>query len=132
MRTFFRHFFKQNMKTPADVCASGADETNEVQPHADQQGTIAPWEIVLITLLDAYAISFGGGMTFLTWFSRCPFWLSNLIVTVLLVAVLNYLILPVAQHLLRRWHTSRHRVGTHTINPVVEGEERGEDLCVTA
>lgn len=132
MRAVFRRFFKQNMTIPADVYASGVDETNEAQAHAHQQGTIAPWETVLITLLAAYAISFGGGITFLTWFPRCPFWLSNTVVTVLLVAILNYVILPVVQHLLRRWHSPRRQVGTHTTTPAAEGEERGEDVCVTA
>jgi hypothetical protein len=77
-------------------------------PHASTQAAIPKWKQSLITILPAWLISSILAPVLGACFPQCPFVLMNLVVTVILVLVLTYFILPVTTRLLHSWLVSAH------------------------
>lgn len=77
-------------------------------PHASAQASIPKWKQSLITILPAWLISSILAPVLGACFPQCPFVLMNLVVTVILVLVLTYFILPVTTMLLHGWLVPSH------------------------
>src|SRR4051794_36653207 len=72
-------------------------------PRVNAQTAIPKWKQSLITILPAWLISSVLAPVLGAWFPQWPFLFLNLVVTVILVMVLTYLILPVTTRLLHGW-----------------------------